>query len=381
MERMMATGPRLICLLAVAGLVALDTAAHAEPNTSVVNASGPQGAPMAMRLRRVLDDRGALARQPDDITGALDGSAAARPDLGDVRKAFSDFRYRDAEELLADLSEGLLASRGDIAAPLAEVLWWRGLIAAVDDSEAPTEQRRKAQRYFAAALALDPDVPIDRSVTSPRVRLQIDEAKRRRPGKSQLTVDVDAADAELSIDAGPLGELAGTHEVPAGLHLLRVAAPGRSPVLRLVDVAAGESTRLSIALPREDTADKVRRLVGETSSVPEGAPRLSVLTRLGGVLGVGQLLVIESTQASRAKIRLYDVAGKRMSLQFSFAASDPATAIATSIERAFALPEPSDPDRRWYQRWQVWTAVGGAVAAGVLLAVVVNNREPRIQGL
>jgi hypothetical protein len=384
MERMTAISPRLACLVAMVGSLAMATStvarAEAKGNTSVVNAGGADGAPMAARLRRVLDSRGKLAEQAEPIEAALEGRPVARPSFDDVRKAFSDFRYQDTDRLLEDLSDALLDSTSaDAQKPLAEVLWWQGLVAAVDDREKPPEQRRRAKLYFTAAFALDAALGVDSAVTPPRVRLIMDESRRVQPEQGTLQIEVDAKGAELSVDGGPPAVISSELAVPTGLHLLRITAPARGAVLRLVEITKGSAVRLSIELPPEAKPDKVRRLVSETASLPEGKPRMKVLSRLSGVVGVQQLLLVESVASQRAKIRLYDVAGKRMSQQFSFAQSDSSSAVGAAVDGAFRLSEGEDLDRRWYQRWQVWAGVGGAV---LLVAIVVNaNKEPRIQGL
>jgi len=379
---MTAISPRWACLVAMVGLLATAAVARAETkgNTTVVNAGGADGAPVAARLRRVLGGRGKLAEQPAPIEAALEGQPVERPSFDDVRKAFSDFRYQDTEHLLEELSDALLeSSRSGAQKPLAEVLWWRGLVAAVDDREKPPEQRRRAKLYFTAAFALDANLSVDTAVTPPRVRLLMDESRRGQPEQGTLQIEVDSTGAELSVDGGPSAGIASELAVPTGLHLLRISAPGRGAVLRLVEITKGSAVRLSIELPPEAKPDQVRRLISETASLPEGKPRMKVLSRLSGVVGVQQLLLVESVESQRAKIRLYDVAGKRMSQQFSFAQSDSSSAVGAAVDGAFRHSDGEEPDRHWYQRWQVWAGVGGAV---LIVAIVVNaSKEPRIQGL
>jgi hypothetical protein len=378
MERMKETSSRLACLLVVASLV-MTTRADAERDTSVVNASGPEGAPVASRLHRMLETRGQLAAQLAPVAAALEGQPVERPDFTDVRKAFSDFRYQDAERMLEDLSDALLETASvEAVKPLAEVLWWQGLVAAVDDREKPADQRRKSKLYFTAAFLLDDALAIDATVTPPRVRLLMDEARRGRPEEGKLQLEVDAGGAEVSVDGGPSTALAAELPVPTGLHVLRVSATGRAAVLRLVEVSPGATVRLGVELAPEAKPDKVRRMVSESATVPEGKPRMASLGKLAELVGVKRLLLVESVESQRAKIRLYDVGRKRMSQQFSFARSDSASTVSTALERALRL-EGVEEERRWYQRWQVWAGVGGAV---VVIALVASaNREPRIQGL
>lgn len=382
-----ATSPLLAGLLfglvALASLLTAGSAvarAEAERNTSVVNTSGVDGAPVASRLHRLLESRGQLAAQPAPVTAALEGQPIDRPDLGEVRQAFSDFRYQDAERMLEDLSDALLDSaRAEALKPLAEVLWWQGLVAAVDDREKPADQRRKSKLFFAAAFSLDDKLAIDATVTPPRVRLLMDEARRERSEQGRLQLEVDAEAVEISVDGGPSTTLAAELPVPTGLHVLRVTAPRHAAVLRLVEVSAGATVRLSVELPPEAKPDKVRRLVSESASVPEGKPRLAPLGKLSELVGVKRLLLVESVASQRAKIRLYDLGQKRMSQQFSFARSDSASTVSAALERALRL-EGVEEDRRWYQKWQVWAGVGGA-AVVVIALVAASNREPRVTGL
>lgn len=378
------TSPRLTCLVAVVSLLAATATATAETNaerTTVVNTSGLPGAPVAARVRRLLDSRGKLALQDAPIEAALEGQPVERPSFDDVRKAFSDFRYQDTERLLDQLADVLLDSgTSDAQKPLAEVLWWQGLVAAVDDRQKPPEQRRKAKLYFTAAFALDSELGVDSAVTPPRVRLLMDEARRVQPEQGTLQLEVDPGDAELSIDGGPSASIGSDLEVPTGLHLLRITAAERGAVLRIVEIPKGATVRLSIELPPEAKPDKVRRLVGEAASVPEGKPRMKVLAKLSDVVGVKRLLLVESVQAERAKIRLYDVVQRRMSQQFSFSQSDSTTAVAAAVDGAFRLADGEERERPWYSRWQVWAGVGGAVALTAIIVVSVNQ-EPRVTGL
>ena len=405
---------------------------------------------MAARLRRLLQDQRRLAMLPEDVTIALEGQPPPRPVFDDVRKALADFRYQDAERLLGEQIDELLRRSGaNVAQPLAEVLGWRGLVAAVDDREKPAEQRRRAKQYFAAAFALNAELVIDPSMTSPRVRLFMEEAKRQRPetGTLALTVTLrrsgrrtgpaseasearegddasegagaaqarrtpargsrgdgakdddqggaspagkepkeaaaaSAATAELSIDGRPSAPFAESLELPVGLHLLRVTAPKRASVLRLVEITKAAPVRLQVELAPETTQDKVLRLVGETASVPEGRPRLAAASRLGAVVGASQLLMLEAFESQRAKIRLYDVKGKRLSQQFSFAQTDSSAAVAAAVDRAFRMSGGDGLEPQWYQRWQVWAGVGAVVAGGIATAVIISaTSEPRIRGL
>lgn len=392
----------LVTLLAVWSPVA----ARAESRAAVVNVTGADGALVAARLRRILQEQRRLSPQPQDVTAALEGQPAPDPDFAEVRRALAEFRYQDAERELSAMVDELLGhSSAPISRPLAAVFGWRGLLAAVDDRAKPQEQRRNAKQFFAAALTLDDTLTIDPAMTSPRVRLLVEEARRLRPELGELLLTVTLArggkravadgappaaeepaaselNAELSIDGKPSAPFGTSIPIDVGWHLLRVTAPKRAPVYRVIEVSKGAPTRVQIELAPEGKSDKVLRLVGETASVPEGRTRLAAAARLGEALGSSRLLVLESFESQRAKIRLYDVAERRVSQQFSFSQADSTSAVSAAVGRAFEMSGSEGPPPRWYQRWQVWAGVGAVVAAGVATAVVVSSlQEPRIQGL
>lgn len=390
-----------------AALLACAQVARADSRAAVVNVTGADGALVAARLRRILQEQQRLSPQPEAVTAALEGQPPPDPDFAEVRRALAEFRYQDAERELSTMVDDLLAhSSAPIAQPLAAVFGWRGLLAAVDDRAKPQEQRKNAKQFFAAALALDESLTIDPAMTSPRVRLLLEEARRQRPDLGELLLTVTMARgakrtvsedepaasdkpaappadaAELSIDGKPSAPFGASIPIAVGWHLLRVTAPERAPVYRVIEVSKGAPTRVQIELGPEGKSDKVLRLVGDTASVPEGRARLGAAARLGQVLGSSRLLVLESFESQRAKIRLYDVSEKRISQQFSFSQADSTSAVSAAVGRAFEMSGSEGPPPRWYQRWQVWAGVGAVVAAGVATAVIVSSlQEPRIQGL
>lgn len=400
-------GLRAVVLLAA--LLAAPGAAGAEPRAAVVNVTGAEGALVAARLRRILQEQQRLSPQPEEVTAALEGQPPPDPDFTEVRRALAEFRYQDAERELSAMIDGLLEhTSAQIARPLAAIFGWRGLLAAVDDRARPQEQRKNARQFFAAALALDDSLTIDPAMTSPRVRLLVEEARRQRPDEGELLLTVTLArgkrvvaedregdagrsgepsgelaaelSAELSIDGKPSATFGASIPISVGWHLLRVTAPRRAPVYRVIEVGKGAPTRVQIELGPEGKSDKVLRLVGETASVPEGRPRLAAAARLGEALGSPRLLVLESIESQRAKIRLYDVAERRISQQFSFSQADSTSTVSAAIGRAFEMSGSEGPPPRWYQRWQVWAGVGAVVAVGVATAVVVTSlQEPRVQ--
>lgn len=401
---------RAVALAAV--LVASAQVARADSRAAVVNVTGVDGATVAARLRQILQEQRRLSPQPKDVTAALEGQQPPAPDFAEVRRALAEFRYQDAERELASMVDALLAhSSSPIATPLASVFGWRGLLAAVDDRAKPQEQRKNAKQFFAAALALDEELTIDPAMTSPRVRLLVEEARRQRPDMGELVLTVTMArggkrrvsdeelapsasdtasgsastsdtSVELSVDGKPSAPFGSSIPVAVGWHLLRVTAPERAPTYRVIEVSKGAPTRVQIELEPEAKSDKVLRLVGETASVPEGRARLAAAVRLGAALGSSRLLVLESFESQRAKIRLYDVSERRISQQFSFSQADSTAAVSAAVGRAFEMSGSEGPPPRWYQRWQVWAGAGAVVAAGIATAVIVSSlQEDRVTGL
>ena len=337
--------------------------AWAEDDVAVVNGGASAGE--IGKLRKRLDAMGALHATSPEVAAALDGSASV--DIGPVKDAFEKFDYDRAEELLEQGITDLLTT-GDperMAAPLAELLHWRGLIAdELDDAG-------EAEGWFAASYRLDPERVIDREDTPPRVRRVIERARKaeREDGKIEIVVE-DEEDVRVAIDGGPMTRIGGGVDVAAGYHLVVVTAPERSPFAKLVRVKGGRTVELRVDLSAESEVAKARRARDAVIAARGDKAKLKKARPLAKITGARKLLVIEGED--ELVVRVFDLDARTVTAPMSLReASRPAVlAELLGVEGGYR-----DRDRQWYERWYVWVGVA-ALAGGGYATWEMTHREP-----
>jgi hypothetical protein len=358
---------------AAPGLAAADERDEfGDEGVAVVNAASPGVAPASerqlARLRKRLDALGALHPTPPDLAAALDGTAGT--DLGPIKEAFEKFDYDGAEELLEQSINDLLTS-GDperIATPLAELLHWRGLIA--DELDDATD----AETWFAASYRLDPQRPIDRETTPPRVRRVIEKARtaERPDGKIAIElVDLAEDDVRIAVDGGPLARLGGPLAVAAGYHLVVVTAPKKSPFAKLVRVGPNRTVDLAIELSPESEVARARRARDAVMAARTDQVRLKKARPLAKITGARKLLVIEGEE--ELTVRVFDLDARTVSAPMSLREASRTAVLADllGVDAGFSR----ERDRAWYERWYVWVGVA-AVAGGGYATWELTHREP-----
>lgn len=367
-------GRRLLAVALVAALAAPALADDSnDEGVAVVNAASPvagqASAGQLAKLRKRLDALGALHPTSPEVAAALDGSATA--DLGPIKEAFEKFDYDRAEELLEQGITDLLTT-GDperMAPPLAELLHWRGLIA--DELDDGTE----AEIWFAASYRLDPERPIDRDSTPPRVRRVIEKARKAEhaDGKIQIElVDEDEDRVRVAIDGGPLTRIGGGLDVAAGYHLVVVTAPKRSPFAKLVKVGPNRTVDLSVELSPETEVARARRARDAVGAARSDKARLKKARPLGGITGARKLLVIEGEDA--LTVRVFDLDARTVSEPIALREATRPSVLADMLGvEGSSLGR--DRDRAWYERWYVWIGVA-ALAGGGYAGWQVTHREP-----
>lgn len=336
----------------------------------LVNAADATPAGDLARLRKRLDALGVLHPTEPAIAAALEGGAAI--DLAAVRDAYADFDYDKADELLDGAIADALAAGdpGHLAIPLAEVLHWKGLVAdATDDPDG-------AATWFAAAYRLDPERPLDRERTPPRVRTLIRKAREARTADGSLAITVDdeaeiAAAARVAVDGGPPTRIGAPVELPAGIHLVVVTAPDRGAYAELVRVRAGKREALQVELPGESRLEQARRVRDAALAAQPGKARLKRARPLARITGARRLLVIEGADAALS-VRVYDLSARTVSAPLALREATRPSVLAEllGVDGFERTPPP-----RWYQRWYVWAGLG-AVALGGVAAWELASREP-----
>jgi tetratricopeptide (TPR) repeat protein len=374
-ERVLGLGLALIALVALAAprLAVAEDDDLDDEGVALVNAASPDvlkaSERQLLRLRKRLDALGALHPTPPEVAAALDGSTAA--DLAPIKDAFARFDYDGAEELLEQAINDLL-NAGDperIASPLAGLLHWRGMIA--DELDDPAD----AETWFAAAYRLDPERPIDRETTPPRVRRVIQKARtaERPDGRIQIElIDVDEDAARIAVDGGPGTRLGGPLGVAAGYHLVVVTAPRRSAFAKLVRVGANRTVELEVELAPESDVSRARRARDAVVAARSDKARLKKARPLARITGARKLLVIEGED--ELTVRVFDLDARTVSSPMSLRQASRTAVLAEllGVEQGF---RERDRDRAWYERWYVWVGVA-ALAGGGYATWELTHREP-----
>jgi hypothetical protein len=300
---------------------------------------------------------------------------ADRPlyDLGPIKNAYANFEFERADELIEDALAELLTHGGpeQLARGAAELLYWRGLVAAGDD------RSDEAITWFTGAFRAAPDLEVDGETASPNVRSLISSARKSRPPLRPLYLDGSALDdpeAELAIDGGTPRPIEDQVDVAIGLHLVVVTAPKKKPFATLVDVRGGRDNGLTVDLDDEDDVARARRLRAETLSARSSDSRWRRARRLAKLTGARRLLIIDGD----TDVRVYDAVDDSVSspMPLSRAAQPSVLAALLGVDSGAAEASPA-----WHKRWYVWAAIG-AVAAGASVGIYAySQREPsRLEG-
>lgn len=332
------------------------------------------------KLRRVLDARGLLHAVPEGLAAALDGRNLQITDADAIRDAYKSARFEDALQLVAaDEARILQRPGGDPLPALAELAQWRGLIAVgLDD-------RDGAVAWFRAALRFNPAWTLDTALAGPKVERLIQRARKEVPETGKLHVIAEPEASTVQVDGGRPRPTAARLALPAGHHLVTIAAEARAGYSQLVDIVPGKTVKVSIALERETESDRAARLVDAAVAAPAGEARLRQVSGVARLVGATRFLVIEDTRPERTVVRVYDVDMKKISRQIDVEGSASSAVIARKVLAALEPENLIDADaagaargggpRRWYERWYVWAGVGAVVGGGAL-GYYYSTREP-----
>lgn len=341
----------------------------------IVNGAAPTvaGPEVLAKLRKRLDALGALNPTPPAVAAALEGTSPV--DLAPIEAAYQDLDYDQAEQLI-DVALGDLLATADpeqLAAPLAELLHWRGLIAAALGA------RDDAVQAFAASRRIDPDRPLDRAALPPRVRELVDRAERPTHRAGTVELDVDG-DVDLAIDGGRARPAPRDVRLEAGLHLLVITAADGAHDAALVAVDADRTTVHRPELVGESDASFARRVRDDAVAAGDDRARLQRASPLAGLTGGRRLLVIEGDDPDHLRVRVYDLLAHTVSAPLDLRQATRPSVLASliGVDDGALGREPSRP---WHKRWYVWAAAGVVVAGTAAGAYAYSQRDPsRITG-
>ena len=364
-----------------------DADANPAERVIVVNVMPRLGAlDQIARLRKVLDARGLLFKLPDPVEATLDGRNSLIADLDQIKERYGNNDFKGALALVDADQRRLMhdAVGSDLAQALASLAQWRGLIA---DARG---QHDEAMRQFRAAYRLDPASRVDAMIVGPRQREMMVAARHELSDTGMLHVEADPPDARVAIDGGQAERRHGDIELPLGIHLAVVSAPGRQPYAEMVDIRADSPYPLDIRLEQETEVVRAARLVDETAAAPAGKPRLARAGQLARLTHDQRILIIEDGNEHHITLRLYDVGLGKVSRQIELGDDAPSALIARKIRAALDPDNLIDADgivvhlgseqMHWYQHWYVW-AGAAAVIGGTVTAFELANRAPtRIEG-
>jgi hypothetical protein len=332
------------------------------------------------RISRVLGSRGMLKKLPERLAAALDGRNVLLADLDKIKDAYGRFDPGSALKLIDADEKRILDSvaAGDPVPALAQLSEWRGLIAAQNN------QDDEAVRWFRAAYRLNPSwVPEPGLRNSPQVKPLVERAREEATVKGKLRIAADPQDATFVIDGKDKYSGGDKIELPIGIHLVVLSAKGRAPYAELVEINAGKIKKLEISLDKESQTDKAARLIEETVAAPSGQARLKSAAKLAKITGP-HILVVEDGGDDHIVVRIYDVDAQKVSKKMTLTGDETSAKIAEIVASALQADNMIDAgnivvvghtEKKWYERWYVWAAVG-AVAIGSFAGYEYMTRAP-----
>lgn len=188
-------------------------------------------------------------------------------------------------------------------------------------------ERALALESFGQAVAVSPALAPDPREWSPKLVAAFAEARAARaalPPARLSPLGLFPADAVLVLDGRPLGASASLAELPPGDHCVLARAPGHLPRALVLRLAPGEERALALVLrPEAGAAPRSVRPL-------EPRPTLALGALAEPTPPPVDLRVVVEAEAPRVQV------------------------------------EPA-----WFERWWVWTLIGGAVLGGVAVALGV----------
>jgi len=338
------------------------------------------------RIRRVLDQRGLLAKLPQHLEATLDGRNVLVHDLDAIKEAYGKQDYATARKLIEADEQRILSggSGGDPAPALAQLSELHGLVAVAEDHD------DEALAWFRAAYRLNPAQSPEKQLTSPRVRAMIKKARTETASTGRLRIDADPDGATYQIDGGKPQPTGAKLELPIGFHLVQITAKGRKPYAELVEIRPGSIEKIAIALDSETRQDRAAKLVDATVAAPAGKARFDGVKGLSRLTGVNRMLVIEEGADDHVTLRVYDTVTRKVSRPLELEGSASSAMIARKVlaalepenmmEAGAAMTGERPHAARWYERWYVWAGAAVLLGGGIVTYEYLGRDPTSIRG-
>ncbi|MFT3926227.1 MAG: PEGA domain-containing protein [Myxococcales bacterium] len=333
---------------------------HAEPLRPTALTQVPALTPRSEL--RVLEQVESLLREGRELSARFDERLALR-------------RYAEAEQLLRSSLE-----IPQVHAWLAEVNLQLGLCAA------QLGELGLAETALGRAASLDPQRTVQAAEAPPSLvhLAHAIEQRRARAPASQVLIETEPAGATLWLDGRRVGQAPHEMSLSSGMHVLRVAAPGRRTYAALLELGPGRRSPVRVELDEEPAEQARRELLaqlGRPSQVAVHAHALSALIER-------PLWIFEAGTGplARGLVRRCDpectlvaTLGEGPALALTPVPSSAEELAWLSAEpRPSAHEAPANVERPWWKRWPAWT-VGALVVVGAgVTAAVLAARDPKV---
>lgn len=378
----------------------------------VVWAAGPTASTgraelWARRVTRGLERDGLVVSESVDEWARLPpGASRARVDqIASVERAVAE-----AQALAAALEEAAALVRLAAAEAIARdaidvpgaVAWYVEVELELAALAHQLDEPSLARACLARAASLAPERHLHAAEAPPDLVAMHDAARsaQRTGPTASTTVDAPGArPASVFVDDILLGPAPARIDVVAGLHAIRVEAPGHVSWARLVELSPGARPPIDVTLapePAVAAAREARALAErlELDDIPaalsrahaEGrAPRALVLVVAGAGVLDRALAIACDPVSCRAPVRLEGTEPARLDRMEREPPATPSAFAALDgwldepLPLDFEPPVPPAPE--WWTEWWPWAGLGVVVAGGLAAGVGAALAEPTPRGL
>jgi hypothetical protein len=348
----------------------------------------------ARRVERALEREGAWVVTEDE-TWAYEPSGFARANLAEVQAIelllfLSRTRASELDEqgALAALIEA--ERRGESVVALAGgAAWYAEVEVQIAIAAFQLGERSLARAALERAASIDPSRSIRLAEAPPELVALADRAvlSARTASVSRFEVRLQhvVPDARVFVDDAAAGSAPARIQVGAGLHALRVEAPGYRPWASLVRVLPGSREPVEVVLSPQPAVAVARELrAAVTSASLDRIPMLlAALSEHGVVLEQLVLVAVGEGPFDRALVIGCDPRRCRVAQRLE--GDEPArrdalvqdheapigTALAWLEEGPDLITEPPPSISIWEEGWPFWV-IGGVVVAGIAAGVTAG---------